>query len=76
MVPLFALLLQAAAVAAPQDTQSYSSPTVRALVHDAVRLNRTLPKGFGAYRARVESEVSFGNRRAEGIEITASIEQM
>ena len=61
-----------AAVAA----QAARAAAVRALVDSAAERNRLVPPGLGGYRARLESEISIGNRRAEGMEMAISIEQV
>lgn len=49
---------------------------LRALVDSAAERNRLVPPGLGGYRARLESEISIGNRRAEGMEMALSLEQV
>ena len=49
---------------------------VQALVEAAAQLNRIVPPALGGYRARLESEISIGNRRAEGMEMAVSLEQV
>ncbi len=83
-MPLHTLLLllgQAVSVstAPPQvrrDTATYETPALRALVTEAARLNRRVPPGLGAYRARMESEISIGTQRPDRGEVSVSIEQV
>lgn len=77
----FALLLAFAAdttlVPPPAaDTGLYASRALRGLVERAVETNRRVPELLGGYRARLESEISIGNRRSEGMEMAVSIEQI
>lgn len=79
LLPLLLLAaVQDTVIAAPRagDTLTYATPALRTIVTDAAQLNRRVPTGLGRYRARVESEISFGNQRAEGNEFAASIEQV
>lgn len=78
---LFAFLLALAAdttlaVPVSEDTAVYSSPALRDLVRSAVEINRRVPEQLGGYRARLESEISYGNRRSEGMEMAVGIEQI
>jgi hypothetical protein len=79
-VPSFHLLLLPLALAgepsAAQDTATYATPALQALIAEAVDLNRRVPDALGGYRARLESEISIGNRRAEGMEMAVSLEQV
>lgn len=58
------------------DTATYATPALRALVGEAAERNRRVPDGLGGYRARLESEISIGNRRSEGMEMAVSLEQV
>lgn len=58
------------------DSMTYASPALRALVQEAVELNRRVPDALGGYRARLESEISIGNRRSEGMEMAVQLEQV
>jgi hypothetical protein len=79
-VPSFHLLLLPLALAgdpgAGQDTATYATPALQALIAEAVELNRRVPDALGGYRARLESEISIGNRRTEGMEMAVSLEQV
>lgn len=59
-----------------QDTATYATAELRALIAEAVELNRRVPVELGGYRARLESEISIGNRRTEGMEMAVSLEQV
>jgi hypothetical protein len=62
--------------AAPQQADSvYSSPAVRQIVERAVVANRRVPDLLRSYHARVESEMSFVARQADGTEASLSVEQ-
>ena len=50
--------------------------TLTAILDSAALQNRLVPRELGGYRARLESEISLGNRRAEGMEMSLSIEQV
>jgi len=58
------------------DTITYATPELRALIVEAAEQNRRVPEALGGYRARLESEISIGNRRAEGKEMSVSLEQV
>lgn len=58
------------------DTATYSSLALQQLVDRAADLNRRVPEALGGYTAMLESEVSIGNRRSEGMEMAVSLEQM
>lgn len=77
---LLALLLSVAPLVqepvVPVDTATYATPALRELVAEAAELNRRVPDSLGGYRARLESEISIGNRRSEGMEMAVSIEQV
>ena len=79
-MPSFHLLLLPLALAGEprvgQDTSTYATPALQALIAEAVELNRRVPDALGGYRARLESEISIGNRRAEGMEMAVSLEQV
>lgn len=60
---------------APRRAPGYSSPALAALVADASAGNRRVPPALLGYQARVESEIALVLRRAEGQEVTASVEQ-
>ena len=70
------LLAAQIAAAVPRDTATYSSPALRTLVEDAVRVNNRVPSSLGGYRARLESEISIGERDGGGHENEESIEQV
>lgn len=59
-----------------EDSTTYATPALRALIHEAADLNRRVPEALGGYRARLESEISIGNRRSEGRETSVSLEQV
>jgi hypothetical protein len=71
-------LLFAAQIAAavPRDTATYSSPALRALVAEAVRVNNRVPAALGGYRAKLESEIAIGERDGAGHETEESLEQV
>lgn len=71
----FILAAQLAVTAVP-DTATYSSPALRALVSEAVRVNNRVPPTLGRYRAKLESEISIGGRDGGGRETSESIEQV
>lgn len=75
-VLLLTLSLGADAVTQGSDSATYATPALRALVTEAVELNRRVPAGLGGYRAQLESEISIGNRRSEGMEMSVSLEQV
>jgi len=80
-VPLLPILLLAFTLGADtviqgRDSTTYSTPALRSLVSEAAEFNRRVPAGLGGYRARLESEISIGNRRAEGMEMSVSLEQV
>ena len=79
-MPALSLLLLALSIGsdstARPDTATYATPALRALIGQAAQLNRRVPDALGGYRARLESEISIGNRRAEGKEMAVSIEQV
>jgi hypothetical protein len=64
------------AAAQPRDTATYSTPAVRALATAAARMNHLVPPALGAYRARLETEISIGSRNGAGVEGAVSLEQM
>ena len=71
------LALGAAADTVPlADSLTYATPALRALVNGAAEINRRVPPGLGGYEARLESEISIGNRRSEGKEMSVSLEQV
>lgn len=72
---LLALALPADTVQS-RDTTTYASSALAALVSEAAELNRRVPGGLGGYRARLESEISIGNRRSERVEMSVSLEQV
>ena len=76
----FALLLAFSADTAAQpavsDTARYATRALREVVERASETNRRVPAELGGYRARLESEISFGNRRSERMEMAVSIEQV
>jgi hypothetical protein len=74
---MLAVLLVAAQISAATAVDStYSTPAVRRLVERASVSNRRVPDSLRAYRARVESELAFVARQADGTEQTFSVEQM
>jgi hypothetical protein len=74
---MLSLLLAAQIAAAqPRDTATYSSAAVRALTTAAARMNHLVPSALGAYRARLETEISIGSRNGAGVEGAVSVEQM
>ena len=76
-LPSLLLALAAAGdTTAQRDTATYASAGLRALVAEAVEINRRVPPGLGGYRAHLESEISIGNRRAQGMEMSVSLEQV
>ncbi len=78
------LLALSVAQAAPEgparrpasDTSTYATAALRELVAAAAMQNRRVPAGLGGYRARLESEISIGNRRSEGMEMAVNLEQV
>lgn len=72
---LFAITL-GADTTAPRDSSTYTTQALRALVAEAAELNRRVPSMLGGYRAKLESEISIGNRRSEGMEMSVSLEQV
>ena len=50
--------------------------SLAAILDSAALRNRLVPAELGGYRAHLESEISLGNRRAEGMEMSLSIEQV
>ncbi len=64
------------AVATVPDTATYSSPALRALVSDAVRVNNHVPAALGRYHAKLESEIAIGERDGGGHETEESLEQV
>lgn len=77
MIPLLALLLSAAAdTTTLPDTARYSSRALQELVAEAAEANRRVPDALGGYRAQLESEISIGNRRSEGQEMSVQLEQV
>lgn len=78
---LVALVAQAVQVpaAAPswrRDTVTYQSERLRQIVAAAAQHNRRVPPGLGAYRARLESEISIGSQRPDKGEVSVSVEQV
>lgn len=73
---LLALALSADTVGQGGDLTTYATPALRALIAEAAELNRRVPAGLGGYRAHLESEISIGNRRSEGMEMSVSLEQV
>jgi hypothetical protein len=64
------------AVSAIPDTATYSSPALHRLVNEAVLVNNRVPAALGRYRAKLESEISIGERDGGGHENVESIEQV
>jgi hypothetical protein len=77
-----ALLLACSAVLAADtltvrgDSTTYATPELRHLVEEAAELNHRVPIALGGYRAQLESEISIGNRRSEGMEMSVLLEQV
>jgi hypothetical protein len=65
--------MQIAATVSPDSV--YATPEVRRLVERAAALNRRVPDSLRAYQARVESEMAFIARQADGTEQTFTVEQ-
>ncbi len=77
MHPLIALLAAVALDTVPvADTGRYASPALERLVNEAAEVNRRVPPMLGGYRAKLESEISIGNRRSEGMEMSVQLEQI
>lgn len=78
MLSLLALLAAAAVdrAPAPDSLPQYGTPALRALVAEAAAINRLVPERLGGYEAQLESEVSIGNRRSEGMEMAVQLEQI
>ena len=70
------LLAAQLGAAIPRDTATYSSPALRMLVSEAVRVNNHVPAGLGGYTAKLESEIAIGERDGAGHETEESIEQV
>ncbi len=60
----------------PADTARYTSRALQQLVNEAAEVNRRVPPMLGGYSAKLESEVSIGNRRSEGMEMSVQLEQI
>lgn len=73
---LFLALVVAADTVQHRDTTTYATPALEVLVREAAELNRKVPTGLGGYRSRLESEISIGNRRGEGMEMAVTLEQV
>lgn len=71
-----AVSAQATAVSVAGDTATYQSPALRDIINEAVRFNRRVPAGLGAYRAQMESEISIGSQRPDKGEQSVSVEQI
>lgn len=77
MISLLVLLVSAAAdTTTPPDTVRYSSRALEHLIAEAAEVNRRVPDELGGYRAQLESEISIGNRRSEGQEMSVQLEQV
>lgn len=79
MLSLLPLLLAATirlAVLPAVDTTQYATPALQALVAEAAEINRRVPPQLGGYTARLESEISIGSRRSEGMEMSVQLEQI
>ena len=72
----FLLALAGADTVLRADSLTYATPALRTLIAEAAEVNRRVPDGLGGYSARLESEISIGNRRAEGVEMSVSLEQV
>ena len=75
-ISLLLVLAGAADTLPREDSTTYATPALRALIGQAAQLNRRVPEGLGGYEARLESEISIGNRRSEGKETSVSLEQV
>ena len=75
-ISLLLVLAGAADTLPREDSTTYATPALRALIGQAAQLNRRVPEGLGGYEARLESEISIGNRRSEGKETSISLEQV
>ncbi|HTR77803.1 MAG TPA: hypothetical protein VMH39_06820, partial [Gemmatimonadaceae bacterium] len=71
-----AQLAVAARAGATPDTSTYTTPALRALVNAAVLVNNRVPAALGGYHARLESEISLGERDGANHEDSESIEQV
>jgi hypothetical protein len=69
-------LLTVDTLAGGVDSATYATPALRQLVAQAAELNRRVPDALGGYRASLESEISIGNRRSEGMEMSVMLEQV
>ena len=78
MLPLLALLAAFSADTLPKadTTGRYASPALQQLVAEAAEVNRRVPPMLGGYTAKLESEISIGNRRSEGMEMSVQLEQI
>lgn len=78
VIALVAQVVQAptAATSRSRDTATYASAQLKAIIEDAVRFNRLVPPGLGAYRAQMESEISIGSQRPDKGERAYSVEQV
>ncbi len=83
MLPALALALLVAQAdgtppsrSAGRDTSTYATEALREFIAVAARQNRLVPDGLGGYRAELESEISIGNRRSEGMEMAVNLEQV
>lgn len=75
MLPFLSLLL-ACTVTPDPDSTHYTSRALQRLVGEAAEVNRRVPAALGGYRAQLESEISIGNRRSEGMEMSVQLEQI
>ena len=78
LAPLTFVVGGASGLAHPLAAQDGATDTLTltAILDSAALRNRLVPTELGGYRARLESEISLGNRRAEGMEMSLSIEQV
>lgn len=78
MLSLLALLTAALVdtVPAADTVPQYATPSLRALVAEAANINRRVPDRLGGYEAQLESEISLGVRRSEGMEMAVQLEQI
>lgn len=76
LLALFVVVAQAPAQALSCDTACYASEALRVLVAQAADINRRVPDALGGYHARLESEISIGNRRSERMEMSVQLEQI
>lgn len=78
LVALVAQAIQVPIAVPPvsRDTATYQTARLKAIITDAAQFNRRVPPALGGYRARVESEISFGTQRPDKGELSVSVEQV